>query len=671
MKRNYLAAASVAALAFAASGARAQTMDYGSLEQLFGEPVTTSAIGSPQKATEAPATMEIVTADDIRRSGAHDIPGVLRHVAGVDVLQWTNDDADVSVRGYNQAYSPRLLVLIDGRQVYADYYGFTPWSALPVELSEIRQIEIVKGPNSALFGFNAVGGVINIVTYNPLYDDVKTAGLSVGTQSSAEGSAVATAKIGDKMGFRIGVGGRSDDDFSTPQPVNDVGTRRGDNRGEINVDGNFQLTDKIQASLEATHSQADQTEEIPVYATYWTRYGTYSVKGQVVADTPVGLIQGTAYSNWIDVIDFGTTTKTPAFTFNNQVTVVQLQDLYKIDENNTVRGSLEYRYNTVGSSFIPGAHISYDVVSGSVMWDWKILPTLTLTNALRLDSLSLGRDGPIAAGSPFTNASWDLTTTMPSYNSGLVWRPDDVDTFRITAARGVQVPNLVEYGALSVQVGPLTVGGQPTVMPTIVSNYELGWDRQIAAIGGMFRLSAYHQETDNIAALFGTLTVSPTGSLLLTSANIGNSQADGLELSLKGKIGEDWHWGLAYTPEVITDGPQAANVNKTDAETDFQHTTPVNVVKANLGWAGGKWEVDGFAQYESSFYGLAAAPGAVIGANLVPISDYLSVDGRIGYKLTDWLTLGLDAQNITQSSQQQTAGPIVERRVYGTATVIF
>jgi outer membrane receptor for ferrienterochelin and colicins len=103
MQRKCLAAASMVALAFAASGAQAQTMDYGSLEQLFGEPVTTSAIGSPQKATEAPVNMEIITAEDIRRSGAHDIPGVLRHVPGVDVLPWTNSDEDVGVRGYHQA----------------------------------------------------------------------------------------------------------------------------------------------------------------------------------------------------------------------------------------------------------------------------------------------------------------------------------------------------------------------------------------------------------------------------------------------------------------------------------------------------------------------------------------------------------------------------------------
>ncbi len=117
---------------------------------------------------------------------------------------------------------------IDGRQVYADYYGFTPWSTLPVELSDIRQIEIVEGPNSALFGFNAVGGVINIVTYDPLYDDVNTASITGGTQNLVQGSGVATFRMGDTAGLRVSLGGRGNDDFSTPQNPLDVGTRQGD-----------------------------------------------------------------------------------------------------------------------------------------------------------------------------------------------------------------------------------------------------------------------------------------------------------------------------------------------------------------------------------------------------------------------------------------------------------
>src|ERR1700728_696449 len=202
----------------ASYGAVAQTINYGPLEQLFGEPITTSVTGSAQRSSEVPANMEIITAEDIRRSGARDVTSALRNVVGVDLMQFGKDQTEVSVRGYDQPFAANLLVLINGRQVYADTYSLTPWSALPVELADIRQIELVKGPSSALFGFNAVGGVINIVTYNPLYDDVNTASLSGGTQGLAQGSVVTTFKLGDTGAIRLSGSGGSNNDFSTPIP---------------------------------------------------------------------------------------------------------------------------------------------------------------------------------------------------------------------------------------------------------------------------------------------------------------------------------------------------------------------------------------------------------------------------------------------------------------------
>ena len=119
--------------------------------------------------------MDIISADEIRRSGATDLPTILSRVAGVDIQAWSAGHADVGVRGYNQARSARLLVLVNGRQAYLDHYGYTAWSTLPVRLEEIRQIEVVKGPNSALFGFNAVAGVVNIITVNG-YEGLKVSG---------------------------------------------------------------------------------------------------------------------------------------------------------------------------------------------------------------------------------------------------------------------------------------------------------------------------------------------------------------------------------------------------------------------------------------------------------------------------------------------------------------
>jgi len=282
------------------SAMHGQSVDYGALEQLFKEPVTTSVNGSPQRVSDVPATMVIITADDIRRSGAKDIAGVLRHVGGVDTLEWGNDDVDVSIRGYDQAYSSRLLVLVDGRQVYADDYGYTPWSTVPVELAAIRQIEIIKGPNSALFGFNAAGGVINIITYNPLYDKTNTACVTGGTQGLGEVSVVETAKFGDRTGLRLSVGGGYDQDFSTPiPPALYLGPRKDQYREAVDLDAVIRLNDKVQVSFEGTQSVSRANEIFPSYQFNNMRYSTFSLQAQLVAESRIGLVRASVYTNWL------------------------------------------------------------------------------------------------------------------------------------------------------------------------------------------------------------------------------------------------------------------------------------------------------------------------------------------------------------------------------------
>ena len=103
MKTALFAGASVGFLILAsATAASAQSIDYGAMQQLFNEPVTTSATGSPQRSTEVPVAMEIISAADIKRSGATSIPGIpgiLQRVAGVDVLNFSAGQSDVNVRG--------------------------------------------------------------------------------------------------------------------------------------------------------------------------------------------------------------------------------------------------------------------------------------------------------------------------------------------------------------------------------------------------------------------------------------------------------------------------------------------------------------------------------------------------------------------------------------------
>jgi outer membrane receptor for ferrienterochelin and colicins len=648
------------------SSLHGQSVDYGALEQLFKEPVTASVTGSPQRASDAPSNMEIITAEDIRRSGAKDIPGVLRSVGGVDTLEWGNDDFDVSVRGYDQANSPRLLVLVDGRQVYADDYGYTPWSTVAVELSSIRQIEVIKGPNSALFGFNAVGGVINIITYDPLYDRVNTVSLTRGTQNMVTASAVATRKLGDRVVVRLSAGGSMDDDFLTPVPsAMSFTPRRRQDRGAFNMDSVISLNSTMQLRFEASHAISQLNEINAGYELNNARYHTTSVKGQFTAEGEFGLLQVTAYTNWLSMAEDPGVLNQHIDT-ENRVTVAEAHDIFKLGANHTFRAAIEYRRNTESTTPTTGANVFYDIFAASGMWNWKIASTLSLTNALRVDHLSLGRDGFIPPGFPFTNSDWNRGFSQPSYSSGLVWQPNERNTARLTISQGTQLPNLVDSGALLLVTPFLNITGTPLLNPTVVTNYEIGWDRATAYPQILFRASAFHQTSSNLTAVTGNVILTPSGPCVLPS-NIGSSDANGLEVALGGPLHQHYRWSVNYRPEQITDHflpfAQAAA-----AFVDYQHTTPLHLIKANLGWANGRWEIDSYLHYQSSTNGLQPTATA---ATLTPVAGFVSMDGRAAYNLTDRMTWSVSGQNLTHASQIQTSGPAVERRVLGTMSIYF
>ncbi|MFQ5779426.1 MAG: TonB-dependent receptor plug domain-containing protein [Nitrospiria bacterium] len=121
----------------------------------------------PQPISHSPSTITVITEDEIRRSGATSIPDILRSVPGMEVMQTSSAEFNVSIRGNNQLQANKLLVLIDGRSVQEEVQNFVLWTAFPIVLEEIDRIEVIRGPGSAIWGSNAFDGVVNIITKSP------------------------------------------------------------------------------------------------------------------------------------------------------------------------------------------------------------------------------------------------------------------------------------------------------------------------------------------------------------------------------------------------------------------------------------------------------------------------------------------------------------------------
>ena len=189
------------------------------IEDLMNIDVT-SASKKEQKLSRVPAAIFVITQEDIYRSGATDLPDLLRMVPGLEVAQITPSAWAISARGFNGQLSNKLLVLIDGRTVYTPLFSGVYWDAQDVPLDSIERIEVIRGPGAAVWGTNAVNGVISIVTKTARETPGGIAAGEGGTLDHGGGLVGYGGKIGVRGAYRAFVDGFEIGPFLTPAHQN-------------------------------------------------------------------------------------------------------------------------------------------------------------------------------------------------------------------------------------------------------------------------------------------------------------------------------------------------------------------------------------------------------------------------------------------------------------------
>ncbi|PKU22211.1 TonB-dependent receptor plug domain-containing protein [Telmatospirillum siberiense] len=620
-----------------AGGASAQQFDYGRYEALFGEPVTVSATGKPERISDTPVIMDVIGADDIARSGARDIPTLLRRLSGIDVAHSSSGTAETSIRGYQQPLGSRVMVLLNGRQVYFDGFGEDFWATLPVELEEIRQIEVIKGSQSALYGFNAVDGVINIVTFDPVDDKVNMARARIGNHSRRDLAASVTQSLGEGAGIRITAADDHAHDFGIINRTSDnMAFAKNPNRKSVSADAGFTLPEgggRIDA--EAAHTDVTM-RWIALYPFFDTRIKTDSIKAGYTVETPAGQVNATAYYTaidmpWVQSQTYGT------FDITDRIAVAQVSDLFKWGADDSFRVGAEGRRSEMAAGGLTGGgSLTGNQTAGSLMWEHSFSPAVSAVNAVRYDYFQLERSGPSPLADPYSNSDYDRSIGGVSVNSALITKVSDLDSLRLSFARGLKLPSLSDFGQVQTYVrryGGFTYYGSPYLDVASVYDYQFGWERKLPVIDATMNANVFHEMTmKHISSPYGMVN----GVLSFTSGMATGSVANGLELSLNHKTRTGWNWGGNYTYERLHE----------HFDWGYRNAQPTNKLNAHLGYAWDVWESDLYATYVSPTKGIVITPGLRPKASIVTIKDYKILSPRVAWHANEFVTVEAVAENL-------------------------
>ena len=609
-----------------------QNLAAASLEDLMNIEVT-SVSKKEQSLSKTGAAVFVISREDIRRSGATNIPDLLRMVPGVEVAQIASNQWAVTIRGFNVVYANKVLFLIDGRSVYVTGFSGIYWDEMNVPLENIERIEVIRGPGGTVWGANAVNGVINIITRS----SADTKGGLVSMNGGSRGSGSALVQYGSDAGasgaFRVfgryaNIGHSSfPDGRSAPD---------GWHVGQAGFRSDWQPSSSDTVSLQGD-VQASRGGET---GSFVSAYPLASLTLNSILEDRSGDVLG----RWTHTLA------------NGSETSLQIYDTFL----HHGEGDVKLANNTFDIEFEHhlAFHSRHDIVWGFdsrfSQNDWIPFASYTLHmlrdhrpdnlfSAFVQDELRLRKSLFLTIGSKFEHNSYTGFEVEPGVQ--LVWTPSDRHSLWISAARAIRQPNQLDEdvqandGILPTPFGPalLKVVGNPNFKAETLNDYGAGYRGQLSP-----RLSI------DVTAFFGfynRLETSEFQNPYLTSAggnplivvplkfdDLGHAHSRGLETFANWNVNNRWKLSPGFSALGIT---TALDPNSQDftlalvpgSSPRFQPQVRSEFnLRRNLEW-------DSSVKYVSPLTGLA-------------VPAYTRFDSRLAWRAGESLEISVIGQNL-------------------------
>ena len=654
IRRNWIVAVLIL-YGCAASPARADNAasSISELKQLNVEDLmnvqVTSVARHPERLLETASAIQVITQEDIRRSGATSIPEALRLADNLQVAQKNSHDWAISARGFNTALANKLLVMIDGRTVYTPLYSGVFWDVQDYVLADIDRIEVISGPGGTLWGANAVNGVINIITKSA----ADTQGLYAQAGGGSRPQDLADIRYGGTLapGTQFRVYGKYFDRGSEMLANGDSASdawRQG--RGGFRVDSDASARDKLTLQGDVYGGHEDEQTGGVSDSSGENVLGRWSRR---ISDTSdLGLqtyIDRTHISNPAAPLIIGGLEFAGPGIFQDDLTTydVDFQHRFRIGAANGIVWGWGFRY-------------SHDVVSNAPSLAF-LPPTLDrdLYSVFAQDEIVLRPDLSLTLGSKLERNDYTGFEVEP--NMRLSWILNSKQALWSAISRAVRTPSRIDQD-FSEAAPPhfvLLEGGSRFTSESVVA-YELGYRLQLAQRVSA-SISTFFNHYDDIRST----TITPGTILPFYFANGIEGDTDGLEFSSNYQASDAWsvHAGYTLLKEHLHVKPGQVDINDALNETaDPQHQfslrSSLNLPRHT--------EFDTSLRWVDTLH---TNNGAVVGT----VPSYFELDTHLAWHASDRLEFALVGQNLLHNRHPEygfpgPTRPEIERSAYGKFT---
>jgi iron complex outermembrane receptor protein len=638
-----------------------------SLEDLMAVEVTTASKRA-ERASDAAAAVFVLTRDDISRSGAVTIADALRLVPGVNVAQINANSWAVTVRGFNSRFSNKLLVMIDGRSIYTPLFSGVLWDQQNIVLEDIERIEVVRGPGGALWGANAVNGVINIITRSSRDTQGVLAKAAGGDEYQAQALIRVGGKIGENGAYRVYGKFESFDDNAA-----DTGVDANDDwrnfRGGFRTDFDLGARDTLTMTGEVSMVDSGETLDLPLLSAPFLER----------RDAEIDRVGAHILTQWTRDLGDGAEIAVQGFIDYSDIEIVQgeerrltldiaAQHALPLGERHDLLWGVGFR--SIGDKIVNSEFVAFADTERSAQ----------IYSGFVQDTFKAAENLDVVLGAKFEHNDYTGFEVQPS--ARFVWRARDAVTVWGAISRAVRTPSRAEDDIRSIAAvippgfpgnpGPLPLALQFTGDRNINSEtllaYELGARFRLADTISLDVTGFFNKYADLRGSRIGTpgleLVPTPHVVLPLTVDELVDADTYGVEAVLDWQVATNWRLQATYAylsidgdvpvfPDVRAGAPGGADPSHTANLRSLLDLTKALKVDAALRFVD---DLEGFG-----------------------INSYVALDARLAWRVNDQLELAVTGRNLTDGEHFEfgtdpsfsTVPTSVERSVFATVSAKF